>query len=641
MKKMLPLVIVGMLILTGVGVVGVSIKEQQILEKTTTISFEKPILKEEGHYLVIEPTTGARILEEEGKPMIPVYRQTFCFSPEAKIHDIIGTFSSSTEEKIDGVIQPGPEPRIMSLQDTTLQPIITEDSEIYEQDTNFPGVWYDYTIRVGMNAQNKLSVYVMVDIYPLQYNPVKDTISYITDASITITYENPDSDPLPTTDTYDLLIIAPPTFESLLQKLIDHKESHGIATKLVTTEEIYDAYEGRDKPEQIKYCILNEKETSDISYVMLVGGLKSYLYAKDKDDTNQGSTAWHVPVRYTNIKQDVEIGTISDLYYTDLYKYNETSMELEFEDWDSNGNDIFAEGSQLIGRSDEMDLVPDIAYGRLAVRNKLELRTVINKIITYENSAPDDKSWFDTMIVIAGKTFNLWEGVPDGEVVCNTALDYMGSLVEPYTVYASQNGTGLPIPIPEDIITAMRDGAGYVNFQGHGNPVRWDTIRADGEYSNHDWCGGISIYDYPKYLNGKKLPVVIVGGCHNALFNVTLIKTLRSSKLGDDHWYWTHGSPAGRCFSWKLVAMPTGGAIASTGCTGYGIGGSTPVSRSAELESNFFYEIGQDGAETLGQAHSGAIAKYVNETTLRMTEIFCITVYELFGDPSLQLGGYA
>ena len=50
-------------------------------------------------------------------------------------------------------------------------------------------------------------------------------------------------------DEYDMVIIAPNEFSSQIQSLIDHKDSHKDPTILKTTEEIYQEFEGRDKPE--------------------------------------------------------------------------------------------------------------------------------------------------------------------------------------------------------------------------------------------------------------------------------------------------------------------------------------------------------------------------------------------------------
>jgi hypothetical protein len=99
--------------------------------------------------------------------------------------------------------------------------------------------------------------------------------------------------------------------------------------------------------------------------------------------------------------------------------------------------------------------------------------------------------------------------------------------------------------------------------------------------------------------------------------------------------------PSPVCFSWGLVVKPRGGAIASTGCTGYGIGGATPVTLSGALESNFFWQIGNNSVTNLAKAHSQAIIKYINENSIAQTDAYCITEWALFGDPSLMLGGYS
>jgi hypothetical protein len=101
------------------------------------------------------------------------------------------------------------------------------------------------------------------------------------------------------------------------------------------------------------------------------------------------------------------------------------------------------------------------------------------------------------------------------------------------------------------------------------------------------------------------------------------------------------GIPAPVCFSWGLILKNPGGAIASTGCTGYGMSNDgNPASLSGELEMNFFYEIGQNGSANLGKAHGQAIHKFLANEHIGQVEAFCITDWALFGDPSLKFGGY-
>jgi len=254
-----------------------------------------------------------------------------------------------------------------------------------------------------------------------------------------ITIENDiNSNECPETE-YDLVIIAPRIFSWDLQRLITHKNDTGIKTILKTTEEIYKDGDGVDQPEQIKYFIKHALEEWNISYVLLVGGLKSRIWAIPREHPNYGAKHWYLPVRYTNMYDNPKYpllnmeggssqdpGVISDLYYADIYKENESTGLLEFEDWDPNNDGIFA----AMDYPDEnftddlgIDLVPDVAVGRLACRSKKEVRTVVTKIINYELNT-FNQAWFNKTMVFSGDGFLdqqpldiMWDtnGLPDGE----------------------------------------------------------------------------------------------------------------------------------------------------------------------------------------------------------------------------------
>ena len=65
-----------------------------------------------------------------------------------------------------------------------------------------------------------------------------------------------------------------------------------------------------------------------------------------------------------------------------------------------------------------------------------------------------------------------------------------------------------------------------------------------------------------------------------------------------------------------------------------------PVNFGPELNINFYYEIG-NGSTILGQAHSGAIQKFLTKEHIGLYGAYCIAIWQLFGDPSLRLGGYS
>jgi hypothetical protein len=664
--KILPILVAVSLLLTGINVIATDTDDNntvKIVEEDHHISFSEATIETKGDYLSVNIAEANTVLRATGKPMLPVYTKTFTFPRGTKIKNVECIISDITSEVIDGKIEPSPRPipRISlknsidqngdeeeTIKNNNNGGETIEDKSIYSSSDLFPDSWYDYKIGCGL-YEGKDVIFVKVDCYPTRYSPAENTLYYVDTIDIRVKYEEA-STTVTSDSEYQLLIITPTRFRLWLTPLYLHKIIMGVSTKIETLESIYQnpEYNGRDKPEQIKKFIKYAKEEWNITYLLLVGGLKSKIYAEDKDNCNEGSKAWHLPVRYANIHMWVgknqEHGYISDLYYADIYKYNESSGEDdEFDDWDSNGNDIFADED-----GDLLDLYPDVYYGRLACRNLFEVRTMVKKIIRYERptilSKIIGKPWMEKMIAVGGNSFGFYpdlgeSGEWDGEYLCNLSLDYMNDIItKPVKILATHNNTGGPRPIPRDIAWEFSKGAGFVLFQGHGAPWIWDTNWADYSYT---WCGGLPIYYFSALINGGKLPIVVVGGCHNACFNVTLLQTMRDT---EGKYYWTYGLPASECFSWRLCAKRGGGAIASTGCTGAGLGyASNPLSLSAELESNFFYEIGRNNATTLGLAHSGSIVKYIIDNPgceNNIDEVYCITEYQLFGDPSLKIGGY-
>jgi len=643
MKKILIFIIAVVLLLSAfqIPTLGTSERYQQKHESFDLI-FTDLTLNKEQTYTRIQYQGTNNELSIPSAPLLPFYQKVLTLPHDAKIQQVNMFFDTIQHQNIDQKIKPVQQSVYRSYpSNINYQPLLIENKDIYQADQFYPQNWYDYSIRCGLDLQGNQATFVIINIYPVRYHAINNELMYLSDVTLECQYSTATEKPVQqSVSTYDLVIIAPSTFVSELEPLVEHKTNMGLKTILKTTEDIYTEYEGRDKPEQIKYFIKDAKEQWEASYILLVGGLKSYIYARDKDDQNQGSTAWHVPVRYTNIKESDEVGCISDLYYSDLYRYNETTMEWEFEDWDSNGDDIFAKWS--FTARDELDLIPDIYVGRLPCRNIIELRIVRDKIITYESTSPEEKDWYKKIIAISGKNFDLWNGQPDGEFLTDCAIENMSSRIdEAVRIYASNNLTGVgPVPDTEDIVEEISKGAGFIDFEGHGNPVSWSTIKADGDYANHDWHGGITITDFLDLKNGDKLPVVMVGGCHNGLLNVSMLRILFTSR---EHYnFYFTGLPTPLCFCWAMVVKPNGGAIASIGASGYGpASGNDPIALLGEIDLDFFVVLGQEPIEKLGEAHSGAITKYVTDNTMRQREAFTTTIFQLFGDPSLQLGGYS
>ena len=639
MKKFIPIIVVCILVLSGLGAAAfttnVSKKQTITINESSSVLFSsQPTQLEKDGFVEIGINGATTQLIEPNKPVLPIYVKTYQIPfGSTNIQVICDTKDIGTMTLTKEIIPA----RIAPLSKMSERTAYVKDSSVYGSAAFYPSNWYSYDLGAGRNDNNLQVTFVKVVCYPVRYSPVNNQVDYAGGFDITVKYDTPATLPKTLGATYDMVVIAPKTFNSSLQPLIAEKNTKGVKTIFKSVEDILIEYNGTDPPEQVKYFIKYAYDTWNITYVLLVGGLKSHINAKDKDTRSAGWKAWWVPVRYVSIPQDADEGCLSDLYYGCLY--NATG---DFDSWDSNGDGVYAAWNAPSAAKDTFDMYSEVYVSRLPCTTVREVNVVVKKILTYESTGPAEKPWYKTFIGIAGKTFNIYEGKPDGEWLCDLAYSYMQNAIpdlESVRCYSTNRDTGGLTPTPDDITKSITQGAGFVEFEGHGNPLTWNTIWFDGVYPE-DWTGGLKVGRFPLISNRNKLPVVVVGGCHNALYNISMIPCIKD-KTGEN--FFTNGYPFPVCFSWGLVVKPRGGAIASTGCTGFGFGSGTanPNGRSAALEINFFWQIGNNSVTNLAKAHSQAITKYINEHTIVQIDAFCITNWALFGDPSLKLGGYS
>ncbi|MBN1280842.1 MAG: hypothetical protein JXA00_04255 [Candidatus Thermoplasmatota archaeon] len=639
MKKFIPIVIVSILVLSGLGAAAfntnVSTKNTMTTEThSVSVQFSsQPVLQEKDGFVTIDIEGATTELIAQNKPVLPIYVKTYQIPFGSQNIQVVCSPQDISTMKLNLQVIPAQVAPLSKMSERTDYVL---DASVYTSAELYPSSWYRYELGAGRNEDNLQVTFVKVICYPVRYSPVNNLVTYTNGFEISMTYDAPT--PKTTSgDEYDMVIIAPAAFEAILQPLIDHKTDKGVATMFKSMEDILVEYTGYDQPEQVKYFIKDMYDTYDITYALLVGGIKSHIYAMDKDTKSAGYTDWHVPVRYVSIPEEDDEGCLCDLYYGCLY--NGTGA---FDSWDSNGDGVYAAWGSPGSINDKFDMNPEVYVSRLPVAKAWELKNLVKKIIDYESTGPEDKDWYKNMVGIGGKTFDYYAGKPDGEYLCDLAIDYMTNLIpdlNPIRVYSTNRDISIYVPDKTGISKGISQGAGFVDFEGHGSPARWDTIWFDGSYEEHDWVGGIGIENFWKIQSGKKYPVIVVGGCHNGMYNISLIPAMKD-KTGAS--YFAYGYPVFICFSWGLVVKPFGGAIASTGCTGYGMGyQGNPVSLSGELESNFFWQIGMNGATNLAEAHSKAIQKFIAEEDINQIEAFVITNWALFGDPSLLFGGYS
>lgn len=440
----------------------------------------------------------------------------------------------------------------------------------------------------------------------------------------TLTKQNSYSDGDST--TYKLLIITPKKFTRFLQPLVKHKNKVDVPTKLVTLNEVYCQMSGQgcDKPEKIKYFIKYAIETWGIEYVLLVGNFRQ------------------MPIRYCYNSEPwsgyPEPRFISELYYADIYDKNGG-----FSSWDTNGNGIYGEWSGDEAQDKDIDLYPDVYVGRLACRTNLEVKIMVNKIITYEKTTYGQE-WFKTMVVAAGDTYppgsyNFSTPTFEGEENTKIALSYMPGF-ENVTLWTS-DGT---LTGPKDVINAVNNGCGFLFFDGHGSPMVWSTHLPN---DKKNWTKDLTILSMNKFKNKNMYPICVVGGCHNSQFDVALTNLLKNPK---DSYYYSTWLP--ECWSWVMTHKIGGGSIATIGNTGLGMtkeDKSSGEGASDFLDSQLFYEYGTNGTHILGEAWGNAITNYLGKYPIDWStpagkdyaiDAKTVQQWTLFGDPSLKIGGY-
>ena len=612
--------------------------ESLLQTKTVSYQFSQPSVKDNNDFVTLQINEATNYRNIPGEPILPVVMKTLELPFGTLVNNVRCTTTGTHEIQLMKKIAPSTKPVPIPTQNQIVQPI--ENAEIYTKNQFFPDNWYSYRLTGGLNKDNILKTFLTIQVNPVRYNPVVDRMQSFDTITIDIIYEQPLHSFSPLSDAYDLVIICYSKYAPLLQPLVAHKNSHGIQTKLVTINDIKDgiyfSVEGRDIQEKIKYFIKNAKETWNITYVMLVG--------------NYGQ----VPARYSYLETDKgsayeELRFASDLYYADLYNANGS-----FCSWDTDNDGIYAEWPYPQPPEDMVDLAPDVYVGRLACMFKSEVKTMVDKIITYENTTAG-KEWFNRMVVTGGDTYDKREeggtNYTEGEEVTGKALEIMPQFT-PVKLWTSLGNL-----TPKNIHNEISEGCGFLFFAGHGSPNMWATHN-NGDYRN--WTGEFSNSDMVKLSNKDMYPILLVGGCHNSEIDVTPINIIRGVLKEKFHYFSTEPNDFGsfwlynwvpECWSWLFV-KERGGAIASIGSCGYGCdqigdGDHDGIPDCTEyydgwLELEFFRLYNQQNITILGQTYYQDVTGYINNFPVDTNryDAKVLETHILLGDPSLKIGGY-
>ena len=600
MRKILPLIVIGIFFFSIIGSVNAQEEENNIVSYRN-ILFSQPILKDKDECIEVTLEEGNSFLMQQGKPILPIYIQDYIFPFGTKIKSITCTPKKIQTQPLTTDIIPTPPIGVVS------QKVTNNLIKSIDYGTKpYPDKWYQYDLGCGLDG-NTRALFVKIELYPIQYHPAEKTIEWAKEFDIVFEYEA-SSEPITNNDAYSFLILAPSEYSSYLSDLVAHKNDRGIPTKLVTLSEIYGGTyfptNGRDDQEKIKYFIKDAIEYWGTNSIMLVGGSEQF------------------PTRETHIYigslKDDEV-FVSDLYYADIYDY-----QGGFCSWDSNGNSRFGEFNWT-GNYDDVDLYPDVNLGRLACTSTSQVTNCVNKIITYEDNKAYTQEWFTNLVVVGGDTFvpdDDHSGVDEGELVNQKIINIMNGFF-PEKIWASNGRLSKLVPpygIGE-INDAIKAGCGFIDWSGHGNTDLWGSHPH--ESGNNFWIPTPSppgLYlssDIAGLSNGNKLPIVIVGGCSCGEFDTDT-----------------------KCFAWRWLSNSNGGGIASIGATGllYSYSGEwVTYGLSGGIGIDMFKAYKNGDALTFGEMWNKAITDYIINHDMMDADYKTIEQSIAFGDPTLAI----
>jgi hypothetical protein len=202
-----------------------------------------------------------------------------------------------------------------------------------------------------------------------------------------------------------LLIVGPESYALSLQKFIDFKASQGISTRFISTQTLNSTFSNGDFVLGLHDYIAQEYQQYGLKYVILVG------------------TYDQVPTKYV-------YSPSSDLDVAD-FNYKPTDWYYAVPDW------IDAQVGLLGGNT------PQIAIGRLPVRNAQELDQTLSKIISAEEN----------------KTEGSFVALQDPNLNADSGLNFAVSLVDFNVNLTSAN-----------LAQKLSDNVSYVASYSHGTP---------------------------------------------------------------------------------------------------------------------------------------------------------------------------
>lgn len=431
---------------------------------------------------------------ETAQPSLPVKYYTFSVPYNATNLSVSADILDTNIISAPAVVFPmqAPQPTNgMETNDFTLP-----DNTIYNTNAYFPS---NITKIVDEGYYLGDNHVVTVAVYPIQYNPVANSLKVNNEIYLNISYTLANNNNLPTNivsrNNIDLrneginhtksFVINPSSVESFAKPYSPSIAPYTAEPLpmyqycIVTSRELAPAFErlvalkkqkGYDAGvvcmEDILACDNYKPKNLTSEIKDNAGSLRTYLKDAFKYGTEYvllGGKEPHVPIRYGIYGSDSENISINSIIPTDLYFADMTG------NWNFDNDSFYGE---TIG--DKIDYNPELIVGRLLCKNNEEVNNYIDKLLIYElNPGNGNFDYLESCFFTFSKSFignqNSYYCPVDNQN--HNAIDFIKCaskrIFENQTII-SQEGN---YPTGADVISMLNSvPQGFLCFNGHGNP---------------------------------------------------------------------------------------------------------------------------------------------------------------------------
>lgn len=398
-----------------------------------------------------------------------------------------------------------------------------------------------------------------------------------------------------TSNGADYIIIAPDSFVSSIQPLATFRQAQGLRVKIVAVQDVYDEFnDGVLDPQAIRNFLAYAYSywtPPAPSMVLLVG------------DAHWDPRGYCVTIN--KCPQDSWINTPPNsifipapLRIVDSYRYESADDNFYVAFNDASGN-----------------FLPQMALGRLPANNTTEVTAMVNKILTYEQSAPVG-TWRSHIAFVADNAYHEDGNLDSGGnfwAYSDAVVAYLPSGYQANRIYYNPCDPNaypqcaLPYPyyttpsaVHDATLAAINQGSVIVNYVGHGSTTQWA----------HAF---LAIADVDTLTNGYKLPFIVDMTC--------------------DTGYYIHPKVTIPGLGEKNVRRAGNGALAVWAATGWGFADDHDF-----LNRGLFEAIFRNGERRLGPATlAGKAFLWASHSPPSNRPIEAMKMFVLFGDPASRL----